>query len=381
VAVSKPIRVLIADDTPDIRLLLRSSLGLNDAFEVVAEASDGVESIREAARHRPDVVILDLAMPLMDGLEAIPAIRRRSPASRIVVLSVFPSERMATPVLEAGADAYLEKTDVHRLVPLLISLCDGGTAAPVAGDRTLQAAGEPRATVEPPQAVPSLPVDASSEVLQALAHELLSPVTVIMRLAETVQTSLDELPEDTVRRCLESISRNAAHMAGLIQSLSDAHRVDAGMLALDPEPADLGALVQQAVADVASVMDRHSFVTSGVEDAVLSVDAVRIRQVLTNLLTNAAKFSPEGSRVSVQMSLRGEAVEISVADEGPGIPPESLNEAFDKFTRLSSTRKGGGLGLGLYIARGIVRAHGGELTESSGVEGGARFTILLPRTA
>lgn len=380
-AVSKPIRVLIADDTPDIRLLLRSSLGLNDAFEVVAEASDGVESIREAARHRPDVVILDLAMPLMDGLEAIPAIRRRSPATRIVVLSVFPSERMAAPVLEAGADAYLEKTDVHRLVPLLISLCDGGTAAPEPGGRTPEAAGEPRPTVEPPQAVPSLPVDASSEVLQALAHELLSPVTVIMRLAETVQTSLDELPEDTVRRCLESISRNAAHMAELIQSLSDAHRVDAGMLALDPEPADLGALVQQAVADVASVMDRHTFVTSGVEDAVVSVDAVRIRQVLTNLLTNAAKFSPEGSRVSVQMSLGGEGVEISVADEGPGIPPESLDEAFDKFTRLSGARKGGGLGLGLYIARGIVRAHGGELTESSGDEGGARFTILLPRTA
>jgi DNA-binding NarL/FixJ family response regulator len=379
VAASKPIRVLVADDTPDIRLLLRSSLGLNDAFEVVAEASDGVESIREAARHRPDVVILDLAMPLMDGLEAIPAIRRRSPDSKIVVLSVFPSERMAGAVLEAGADAYLEKTDVHRLVPLLIALYDGGSPPPGTAEAS-ERADEPSPTVERPGAVPALPQDPSSEVLQALAHELLSPVTVIMRLAETVQTSLDELPEDTVRKCLESISRNASHMAELIQSLSDAHRVDAGMLALDPEPTDLGDLVRQAVADVASVMERHSFEASEVPDLVVSVDAVRIRQVLTNLLTNAAKFSPEGSRITVQMSADDVAVEISVADEGPGIAPELLGEAFDKFSRLSSVRKGGGLGLGLYIARGIVRAHGGELTESSGDEEGARFSIRLPRT-
>jgi signal transduction histidine kinase len=338
-----------------------------------------VESIREAARHRPDVVVLDLAMPRMDGLEAIPAIRRRSPASKIVVLSVFPSERMAAAVLEAGADAYLEKTDVHRLVPLLISLWDAGGGPSQAARPADRGVGEPSPTGELPQAVPPLSADTTSEVLQALAHELLSPVTVIMRLAETVQTSLDELPDETIRQCLESISRNASHMAELIQSLSDAHRVDAGMLALDPVPTDLGGLVQQSVADVASVMDRHAFETAGVEEAVVSVDAVRIRQVLTNLLTNAGKFSPEGGRIIVQMSPSEEAVEISVADEGPGIPPESLDEAFDKFSRLSTARKGGGLGLGLYIARGIVRAHGGELTASSGEEG-ARFTIRLPRT-
>jgi signal transduction histidine kinase len=374
---SKTIRVLIADDTPDIRLLLRSTLRLNDAFEVVAEAADGVESIREAARYQPDIVILDLAMPMMDGLEAIPAIRRRSPGSKIVVLSVFPSERMAGPVLEAGADAYLEKTDVHRLVPLLSSLfAEPGTEAPAeAAPRQEEAvpAGPPQ------QAVPPVPADPSSEVLQALAHELLSPVTVIMRLAETVQTSLQELPEETIQRCLESISRNAAHMAQLIESLADAHRVDAGMLALDPEPTDLAALVQQAVSDVASVMDRHTFEADVVGNAVASVDAVRLRQVLTNLLTNAAKFSPEGTHIAVRMAGDAEAVEITVIDEGPGIPPDAVDRAFEKFSRLSTTRKGGGLGLGLYIARGIARAHGGDLTVGSGAGGGSAFTLRLPR--
>jgi signal transduction histidine kinase len=379
VAPVNPIRVLVADDTPDIRLLLRNSLGLHEAFQVVAEASDGVESIREAARHRPDVVILDLAMPLMDGLEAIPAIRRRSPHSKIVVLSVFPAERMAGPVLEAGADAYLEKTDVHKLVPLLLSLQNGASAE---GAAALSAeARERRAEPEPPaQAVPPVPVDPDSEVLQALAHELLSPVTVIMKLAETVQSSLYDLPEDTVRRCLESISRNASHMADLIQSLADAHRVDAGMLALDPRPTDLAALVQQAVADVASVMDEHVFDADVIENATASVDAVRIRQVLTNLLTNAAKFSPQGTTIAVEMSADPSTIQVVVSDYGPGLPPDAADRVFEKFTPLSGKRKGGGLGLGLYIARGIARAHGGDLTAETRNGRGARFVLRLPRT-
>jgi CheY-like chemotaxis protein len=360
----QPIRVLIADDTDDIRLLLRTSLSRGGRFEIVAEATDGVESIREAARHRPDVVILDLAMPLMDGLEAIPAIRKRSPGSRIVVLSVFPAGRMAGSVLEAGADAYLEKTDLGRLIPLIESLCAEPGAPPP---------GAPSGAVE---ATPSVPSTASGELLQALAHELMSPVTVIMRLAETVRTSLHELPEETVYRCLDSIAGNAAHMAGLIESLADAHRVEAGMLALDPRPTDVAALVFQTVGEMESVLEKHRVHAAPPDGVVASIDPVRVRQVITNLLTNAAKFSPRGTTITVRTSGNGGDVEVTVVDEGPGLPgpPET---AFEKFSPLSSAKTGGGLGLGLYIARGIARAHGGDLTVASGSDG-STFTVRLP---
>jgi signal transduction histidine kinase len=360
--VQTPIRVLVADDTDDIRLLIRSTLQRDGRFDVVAEASDGVESIREAARHHPDVVILDLAMPQMDGLEAIPAIRRRSPDSRIIVLSVFPAERMAAQALEAGADAYLEKTDIHRLVPVLLSILG-------------ESAGRAPSPPEPERSVPSGRADPPSELLQALAHELLSPVTVILRLAETVRNDRDELDEETVDRCLDSIASNASHMADLIGSLSDAHRIDAGMLALDPRPTDVGALVSQTLADLGSVLERHRVESSMPDGVTASIDRVRIRQVITNLLTNAAKFSPDGTTVSIRLTAGRDGVRLTVADEGPGL--EDPDAAFQKFSPLSSTRRGGGLGLGLYIARGIARAHGGDLVASSAA-GGSRFEMRLP---
>jgi signal transduction histidine kinase len=364
--VETPIRVLIADDTDDIRLLLRSALERDGRFVVVAEATDGVESIREAARHHPDAIILDLAMPLMDGLEAIPAIRRRSPGSRIVVLSVFPAERMATQVLEAGADAYLEKTDIPRLIPVLASIVGEPATAP------------PATAVSMPPEVQPASVDPPSELLQALAHELMSPITVIMRMAETVRSERDDLSEETIDRFLESIIGNATHMAELIESLAEAHRVDAGMLALDPRPTDIGSLVEQTVSDMGSVLERHTVETSLPTGIIASVDRVRVRQILTNLMTNAAKFSPEGTTVSVAIAEAGEDVEISVTDQGPGLPPGSQDAAFEKFSRLSSTQRGGGLGLGLYIARGIAQAHGGDLTATT--EGrGSNFTVRLPR--
>jgi signal transduction histidine kinase len=360
--VETPIRVLVADDTDDIRLLIRSTLQRDGRFDVVAEASDGVESIREAARHHPDVVILDLAMPQMDGLEAIPAIRRRSPESKIIVLSVFPAERMASQALSAGANAYIEKTDIHRLVPLLMSILG-------------QPAGEEVPSAEPRSADPTAVAGPPSELLQALAHELLSPVTVIMRLAETVRTARDELDQETIDRCLDSIASNASHMAELIGSLADAHRVDAGMLALDPRPTDVSALVRQTLDDMGSVLDRHLVEASLPDGVTASIDRVRVRQVLTNLLTNAAKFSPEGSRVTIELAAADGDVHLVVADEGPGLPDPDV--AFQKFSPLSSTRRGGGLGLGLYIARGIARAHGGDLVASS--EGpGTRFDVRLP---
>jgi YesN/AraC family two-component response regulator len=102
------LRVLIADDAADIRLLLRMYLS-DSRLEVVGEATNGAEAVELAAVEKPDAVILDLAMPVMDGLEAIPLIKQRSPLTKIVVLSGFEAERMAERALALGADTYLQK--------------------------------------------------------------------------------------------------------------------------------------------------------------------------------------------------------------------------------------------------------------------------------
>lgn len=114
------IRVLLVDDAADIRMLVRMGLRRDGRFDVVGEASNGVEAIERAEEHQPDVVLLDVAMPVMDGLEALPKIRDVAPRARVVILSGFTSESMHEGATAQGADAYLEKgTPLPRIAELL----------------------------------------------------------------------------------------------------------------------------------------------------------------------------------------------------------------------------------------------------------------------
>ena len=130
----RPTRVLLVDDTRDVRSLLKLSLGAEDGVEVVAEASNGIEAIVLADNHRPDVVVLDLSMPLMDGVEALPLIRRTAPETRVLVLSSLEARSTAAQVLERGAHAYLEKGEaVERISEGIRELAGGRNGGPHGG--------------------------------------------------------------------------------------------------------------------------------------------------------------------------------------------------------------------------------------------------------
>jgi len=120
-----PVRVLLVDDEPDMRMIERLSLAHDPRFVVVGEAGDGAEAVTAASRTQPDVVLLDLAMPSMDGMAALPAIRKAAPDSQVVMLSAYPAERHAPQALALGAAAYLDKRSVPELAAILGRLCDG----------------------------------------------------------------------------------------------------------------------------------------------------------------------------------------------------------------------------------------------------------------
>ena len=124
---TKPCRVVIADDTPDIRMLLRWSLEPDERFEIVGEAANGAEALTLLTENEVDAILLDLAMPVMDGLQAIPKIKSQSPHTRIVVLSGFDQESMADEALSRGADVYLEKgVAVAEVAAVLADMCQKG---------------------------------------------------------------------------------------------------------------------------------------------------------------------------------------------------------------------------------------------------------------
>lgn len=348
------LRVLLADDADDIRLLLRLNLKTEVGFDVVGEAADGAQAVALAEQLQPDAVVLDLSMPVMDGLQAIPELLRVCPGVRIVVLSGFDESRMKDTALQRGAHAYLEKGQaISALVAELSRLFPdhglGHEAAPA-----------------DPESDGGLAFDNDMVV-----HELRTPLTVITGMLSTLRDRMDVLPSATTSELVQAGLRNARQMSDLLDVVSDARHASHGQLPVMPEATDVGALVRSAVSDLCASHSWPPVEVDASDGVVAEVDPVRVRQVIANLLGNAVRY---GTRAWVAVRLVGESVEISVADDGPGVPIGREAELFGKFSRLG--RPGPGMGLGLYISRELARAHGGELAMRR--DGRTTFVLTLP---
>lgn len=362
----RPLRIVLADDTPDIRELLQVALERTGDFEIVAEAADGIEAIAATRDTRPDAVLLDLSMPRMDGMQAIPAILESSPDTTVVILSGFESSAMINEARSRGAQAYIPKgTPVHEIASKLIEVCGG--RSPV--------------DAPAPEATPSqehVEVSSSSAVA-TIVHELRNQATVVEGFARTLSDGWTELADPERLRFLERVVSNARQMRSLVDVLGDVSRIDADALDLSFHHVSLGATVKEAVEDLATTLDRS--IDCIIEhDATVRIDPTRMRQVLTNLLSNAAKFSPPATPISVTVRAEDDEAEVLVADCGAGIPPDRRDELFKPFARLGAEQPG--TGLGLYISREIVRAHGGTLAlaDDNGTKG-ACFAIRLSPSA
>ena len=219
-----------------------------------------------------------------------------------------------------------------------------------------------------------------AEFLAMVSHELRAPLATIKGSASTVLDSATDIDPAVVRQFFRIIADQADHMNALVSDLLDVARIEMGALSVNPEPAELGTLIDRA---------RNAFRTAGGRNPLevdvdpglplVMADRRRIVQVLVNLLTNAARHSPESSVIRVSAVREELFVEVSVADEGRGIPAERLPELFQKFSVAQPEDQGGDTGLGLAICQGIVEAHGGRIrAESKGPGLGARFTFTLP---
>jgi signal transduction histidine kinase len=365
------VKVVLADDTPDIRALLRLVLSRHDDFEVVGEAGDGAEAVALAGQLQPDVILLDLAMPVMDGLEAIPLVRAAAPGCTIIVLTGFNAGRMAAEAERAGANAYLEKgVSPAVLVDEIRRITGAGTAVSSGGPTAQE---HERATASMAAAV--LPAATVAD-LSMVTHELMGPLTIIEGFAALLERRADRLDPEDVREHAARIGRSAAHLRDLLNAMADARRIDVQGLSVHPEEVDVAELLPPIVDDLATVTAANPVRVTADGPLHAAVDAMRLRQMITNLVSNAAKFSPPGAPIDIVARRRaGGDVEILVSDQGPGIPVERRRELFQPFSRLGVSVKG--MGLGLYISRGIARAHGGDL-QLVPTEMGSTFVVVLP---
>ena len=222
-----------------------------------------------------------------------------------------------------------------------------------------------------------------AEFLGMVSHELRSPLTSIKGSAATLLGSSPSLDPATMRQLFRIIDEQADHMGGLISDLLDAGRIETGTLSVAPESAEMAGLVEQARTTFLSGGGRHTVrIDLPPELPRVMADRQRIVQVMNNLLSNAARHSPESSPIEVAAVRDGVHVAISVSDEGRGVPPGQLPHLFRKHAGLVAgdrERGVGGYGLGLAICKGLVEAHGGRIrAESAGPGRGTRFTFTIP---
>jgi signal transduction histidine kinase len=182
-------------------------------------------------------------------------------------------------------------------------------------------------------------------------------------------------PEQHARQMLD---RSVFGMQRLVTDLHDAARIGSGRFVVHPKAMDLVAVCRQVLLDQRLAASEHD-VTLEAPDRIEGMwDELRMRQLLANLVSNAIKYSPEGGMVRVTIAEDGGEARVAVSDEGVGIDPEGLPRLFQPFTRLSTEARVDGTGLGLYIAKAIVEAHGGTIEVRSAVGRGTTFTVTLP---
>ena len=221
-----------------------------------------------------------------------------------------------------------------------------------------------------------------AEFLGLVSHELRAPLTSILGSAATLLEESADLDPAEMHEFHRIIHEQAGHMRGLIGTLLDAGRIEAGTLSVSPEPSEVAALVDRARNTFLSGGGRHTVLIDLPPDLPpVMADRRRIAQVLNNLIANAASYSPDSSPIQVSAERDGFHVAVSVSDEGRGIAPRQLPHLFRKY---AGTAGGGeratlGTGLGLVICKGLVEAHGGRIrAESAGLGQGSRFTFTLP---
>jgi signal transduction histidine kinase len=223
------------------------------------------------------------------------------------------------------------------------------------------------------------------EFLAMLAHELRNPLAPISSAADMLRIAY--AGEGRVKQISDIIARQVAHMRHLVDDLLDVSRVTRGLVAVAREPLDLRHVVGEAVEQSRPLLDarRHTLALSlGEAPVPVDGDHTRLVQVATNLLNNAAKYTPEGGRIDVRIETHGKEAVLLVSDNGSGIGPDLLPVVFDLFTQGSRTldRAQGGLGLGLALVRKLVELHGGSVAAASPGQGrGSTFTVRLPLLA
>ena len=367
---SPALPLLLNVDDDDTMRYVKSRILRTAGFEVI-EASDGATAMRLLHERAPDLVLMDVKLPDANGRELAKQIKADPELAKVVVLQTSASHvdshhRVAS--LDAGADGYLvEPMEPEELVANVRALL-----------RMRQAEHELKEALEKLREADRR----KDEFLAMLAHELRNPLAPIRNGVEILKSDDAEVRE----RARRLIGRQVAHMSRLVDDLLEVSRITQGKVALQKLPVPLAGVLEAALETVRPlVLAEQQVLEVRVEDGLwLEADAVRMAQVVGNLLQNAVKFTPPHGRIALEAVGEGEELVLRVRDNGVGMAADVLPNVFELFAQgdRSLDRAQGGLGIGLSLVRALVEMHGGRAEAASEGPGrGSVFTLRLPRCA
>ena len=374
-------RILIVDDE-EVNVVLLQRMLARAGYTRLSTTTDSRDVMRLVSENEPDLILLDLMMPYVDGYEILEALAEGRSADYlpVMVLTADITPQALQKALSAGARDFLTKPfDQTELLLRVRNLLE---------TRHLYLGLQGQM-----QSLEQLHEDALQSIifrdqtLSALSHDIGQPLTALRLTSDNLRAAIKSQGSDSrvVNEDVDLVIAATAEMTAMISELSDLARLQMGReLVLQKSPTDLKLLIQQQASAVRKSAGRRKVrVETPAEPVVGTWDAMRLTRVVSNLLSNAVRFTPASGEVKlslVQAIREGQQwAVLTVADNGVGIPADELPHIFDRFYRASNvTGKIAGTGLGLASAKQIIDQHGGSIEATSSVGAGTTLTVLLP---
>jgi len=374
----QPLNILIVDDEPKICQILSQILAARGC--TIRVAHDGLEALGLFRQQPADVVITDLKMPKLTGVELLRELKRLDPLLNVVVITSFPSVEGAVEAMQQGACDFITKPFDIVQIQAILYRCQQRLSL----TRQLRTTGEGMLKLEELNRRLAELNDLKSQFLASISHEINTPLCLMGEWIYLISDrTLGQLSGDQ-QHAMDVLIGAYERLRLLLQQLIDLmHGSD---IVLHYQPVVIQELVQQAVATVMPKASTRSVtLTTHLPEAPLTIEADRLRclSTLEYLLDNAVKFNHEHGRVDIEVLTTPDAVQISVRDSGIGIPTSEQEKVFAAFYQVDRrlNRNYEGAGIGLTLARRYAEMHGGSLTLASEPGRGTIVTVAIPRHA
>lgn len=376
-------KILVVDDEKEIRDFLSKALTILGGFKVEV-AADGEEALRRINEDKFDLVLTDLKMPKIDGLQLIKEISQKRPEILMVLMTGHGTIDSAIEAMKEGASDYITKPlNIDEMILRLKKVLVEKQRFLKMKDyiEQLERANKELKRID----------QVKSEFVSIASHELRTPLASIKNAIQLILKGKTGEINEAQNKFLTMADRNINRLTNILNSLLDLSRIESGRINMKFQNVQLKDLIELTATSMQPQADEKSInIKLDIPQSLPDVygDPEKIEQILVNLIGNAIKFTPNGG--SIQVSARpfykegdsdhGGMVSISVKDTGPGIPKEHLEAIFEKFHQVEDSihRATGGTGLGLAITKGLVEAHYGKIWVESELGKGSIFTFTLP---